>query len=334
MAKKKANIKPVEDQKTNDKLANLKSVASAFRTHMNTQFQEDIAYVPNVETVAKVSVSKYLKSNSALFEEIGLPGLPFGNITHVYGKPNTGKTTALMEAIVDAQEQGVLPILILTEHKFDFSRIEKFMGGDPEAMLVLHADNLEQAYGFMEKVLRDLATGKIVLEDEEGNDQVIDMTDQDCFIFMDSLGNTMSESELEYDVEDHGKSMGKGAKAIKTLTRRINQILGKRDIRQKCGILLLNQSYMSMPSYGPSVETPYGGDGVIYSCVLNIRLRRKKDLKMTLKGKDMVIGLETIVEVKKNHITHQMAQTSVYTTAIGMITADKKALDDFKKQLK
>lgn len=246
----------------------------------------------------------------------------------------THNTTFLMEQIVAAQKQGVLPILILTEHKFSYDRIATHMGGDPEAILVLHAQNLEQAYGFMEKVLRDLATGKLVVEDESGNDMVIDMSEQDCFIFMDSLGNTMSESELEYDVEDHGKSMGKGAKAIKTLTRRINQLLGKREIRQKCGVLLLNQSYMSMPSYGPSVETPYGGDGVIYSCVLNIRLRRKKDLKMTFKGKDMVVGLETIVQVMKNHITHKAAISSVYTVASGMIPATKEALDAFKKTLR
>lgn len=330
---KKKSLEVVEEKATTD-TSKLKSIATAFGKHMNTQFQDQVAYVPNVNTVAAVSVSKYLEMPSAAFEVIGLPGLPFGNITHVYGKPNSGKTTLLMEGIVAAQKQNVLPILILTEHKFDFSRIDKFMGGDSEAMLVLHANNLEQAYGFMEKVLRDLSTGKLVVEDEEGNDQVIDMTGQDCFIFMDSLGNTMSESELEYDVEDHNKSMGKGAKAIKSLTRRINQLLGKREIRQRCGILLLNQSYMSMPSYGPSVETPYGGDGVIYSCVLNIRLRRKKDLKMTLKGKDLVVGLETIIEVKKNHISHAMAVGSVYTVGSGMITAEKSALDEYKKLLR
>ena len=131
----------------------------------------------------------------------------------------------------------------------------------------------------MEKILKDIRTNKLIFEDEEGNDNVIDVTDQDVFIFWDSIGNTLTESELEYEVEDWGKSMGKHAKAIKTLTKRVNRLLSK--VRQRVGVVFLNQSYQSMPSYGPSIETPYGGDGVPYSSVLVLRFRRVKDLKMT-----------------------------------------------------
>lgn len=318
----------------NDNLAKLKGIARGVREHMNREFQKAVAYVPDTDTVASVSVSKWIEMPKAFQDAVKIPGLPIGNITHVYGKPNTGKTTLLMQAIAQCQKQGILPILILTEHKFDFSRLEEWMGADPEALLVFHADSLEEAYGYMEKILRDIEAGSIVIEDAEGNDVKIDMRQQDCYMLMDSIGNTMSESELEYDVEDHGKSMGKGAKAIKTLTKRVNHLLGKEAVRQHCGILLLNQSYQSMPSYGPSVETPYGGDGVPYSCVLNIRLRRKGDLKMTMKGTPTVIGLETIIEVKKNHITHLMPISSVYTVASGMIPADKVSLDSYKKSMK
>jgi RecA/RadA recombinase len=317
--------KPTEDEG----MQKLKSVASKFKKYMNAQYNDSVAYTPDTATIAKVTVSKWLKMPTAFSEAIQLPGLPFGNITHVYGKPNTGKTTMLMEAISQAQKQGILPILILTEHKFDFTRLPKFMGADPEAILVFHADSIEQAYGFMEKILRDLSVGQIVIEGEE-KDEVMDMTNQDCFIFMDSLGNTMSESEMEYDHTDWDKSMGKPAKAIKNLTKRINHLLSK--VRQRCGILLLNQSYQSMPMPpAPSVETPYGGDGAPYSCALNIRLRRVRDLSATVKGKDLVIGLETKIEVKKNHISHVMAISTVYTVASGMLPADKAALEDFKK---
>jgi recombination protein RecA len=326
---KKTDLEVVKENK-DESLDKLKNIAKTFSSYMNNQYKEAVSYTPDIDTVAKVSVSKWVNM-PVLGEAIGLPGLPIGNITHVFGKPNTGKTTILMEGIAACQKQGILPILILTEHKFDFGRLTNFMGADPEAMLVFHADNLEQAYGYMEKIIRDLIAGKIVLEDDKGKDQVIDMSNQDCYIFMDSIGNTMSESELEYEVEDHGKSMGKGAKAIKTLTKRLNSLLSK--VRQKCGVLLLNQSYQSMPAYGPSVETPTGGDGVIYSCVLNIRLRRKGDLKMTVKGKDSIIGLETLIEVKKNHISHAMNIASVYTVASGLIPATDEALKEYKKHI-
>jgi len=327
MSKKKLEV---VKQDATANTAKLKALAKSFSSYMNAQYKDAVSYTPDVDTIAKVSVSRWLEMPKAFADATGLPGFPIGNITHVYGKPNTGKTTMLMEGIAQCQKQGILPILILTEHKFDFNRLEKFMGADPNALLVFHASSLEQAYSFIEKILRDLAYGKIVVENPEGEDQIIDLTDQECYIFMDSLGNTMSESELEYDVEDHNKSMGKGAKAIKTLTRRVNQLLNK--VRQKCGILLLNQSYQSMPAYGPSIETPYGGDGVVYSCILNLRLRRKRDLKMQIKGKDTVIGLETIIQVMKNHITHTMPISSVYTVASGMIPADNNDLTEFKKK--
>lgn len=308
-----------------------KELAKKFSQYVNNEYKEAVSYVPNDETIAQVTVSKWLEMPQAFQDAVRLPGLPIGNITHVYGKPDTGKTTLLMQAISQAQKQGIFPILILTEHKFDFTRLPKFMDADPNALLVLHADNIEQAYSFMEKIIKDLTAGKIVIEDESGKDVEIDMTAQDCFIFLDSIGNAMSESELNYEVEEHDKSMGKGAKALKTLTKRINLKLSK--IRQRCGVLLLNQSYQSMPSYGPSVETPTGGDGVPYSCVLNLRFRRKGDLKMSLKGKDTIIGLETLIEVKKNHISHGKGIGSVYTVASGMIPPTKEDLDAFKKEL-
>jgi recombination protein RecA len=329
MSKKKPDLEVVKEQAT-DSLVNLKEVARKFSSYMNTQYKEAVSYTPTTDTIAKVSVSKWLKMSPAFQDATGLEGLPLGNISMIFGKPNTGKTTILMEAIANAQKQNILPILILTEHKFDFSRLSNFMGADPEAMLVFHADNIEQAYGYIEKILRDLSVGKIVVEAEDGSDQVIDMSNQDCFIMMDSIGNTMSSSELEYEVEEHDKSMGKAAKAIKSLTRRVNQLLAK--VRQKVGILFLNQSYQSMPSYGPSVETPYGGDGIPYSSVLILRLRRISDLKMTMGGKDVIIGLESKVEVKKNHISHTMPISSVYVVASGIMTPSKDNLDAYKKK--
>lgn len=332
MAKNEKVVVPAE----NTNLKNLKETAKQFKNFLNAQYREAVAYNPDVETIAKVSVSKWLNMGEAFVEATRLPGLPFGNITHIYGKPDTGKTSTIMEGIANSQRQGILPILILTEHKFDFSRLTSFMQADPEAMVVLHADNLEQAYGFMEKILRELPSGKLTFEvDSENGDPeqiVVDMTDQACFMFMDSIGNTMTETEMEYEVGDWDKSMGKHAKALKALTKRVNNLLSK--VRDKCGIVLLNQSYQSMPSYGPSVETPYGGDGVPYSCVLNLRYRRIGDLKMTMSGQDIIIGRKIQIEVKKNHISHLMPITEIYCVGSGLITATEESLKAYKKLLK
>jgi RecA/RadA recombinase len=309
-------------------MSKLKEAAKAFSQYINNQYKEAVSYTPDTAHIALVTVNKWVELNESIQEAIELPGLPFGVITCAYGKPDTGKTTLLMEGIAACQRMGVLPILVLSEHKFDFDRLP-WLGADPEEMVVLHADTLEQGYSFVEKILKEVRNGKLVIEQEKGSDIVIDMTDLDCFIFWDSIGNTLSTSQLEYEVEEWSKNMGKHAQAIKALTKRVNYLLSK--VRSKTGILFLNQSYTSMPSYGPPVETPYGGDGVPYSSALVIRTRRKGDLKVTTAGKEGVIGLETLLEIKKNHITNKKVKASVYTVASGMIAATKEALEANKK---
>lgn len=333
MKREKELVAEVETEKTPDEtVENLKKVAHGFKKYFNEQYKEAVSYVPDTDTIASVTVSKWLNLPKAIQDVTELPGLPFGNVTCIYGKPDTGKTTFVQTAIAACQKQGVLPILILTEHKFDFNRLSKFMGADPEAMLVFHPNNLEQGYAYVEKILKDVKAGHMVIEDDAGNDVKVDLKDQDVFIFWDSIGNTLSESELEYEVEDWDKSMGKSAKAIKTLTKRVNQLLSK--VRSQVGICFLNQSYQSMPQMGPSIETPFGGEGVPYSSALVLRFRRVGDLRMTVKGKDIIVGLETKIEVKKNHITHKRPIGSLLTVATGMIENTDAAYDAYKKKIK
>jgi recombination protein RecA len=310
-------------------MSKLKDAAKAFSQYINNEYKGAVSYTPDTAQIALVTVNKWVELNQDIQDAIELPGLPFGVITCVYGKPDTGKTTLLMEGIAACQRKGVLPILILSEHKFDFDRLGDWMGADPSEMVVLHADTLEQGYSYIEKILKEVKNGKLIVEQEKGEDVIIDMTDLDCFIFWDSIGNTLSTSQLDYEVEEWAKNMGKHAQGIKAMTKRANYLISK--VRGKVGILFLNQSYTSMPSYGPPVETPYGGDGVPYSSALVIRTRRKGDLKVTTGGKEGVIGLETLLEVKKNHITNKKVKGSVYTVASGMIAADPKALDANKK---
>ena len=50
-------------------------------------------------------------------EMLEMPGIPKGHITLVRGHSNTGKTTLLIEAAIEAQKTQVLPVIIITEMK-------------------------------------------------------------------------------------------------------------------------------------------------------------------------------------------------------------------------
>ena len=63
---------------------------------------------------------------SKAFQEItSLPGIPTGHITLLRGHSDTGKTTALLEAAVNAQKQGVLPVFIISEMKWSWEHAKE-----------------------------------------------------------------------------------------------------------------------------------------------------------------------------------------------------------------
>jgi RecA/RadA recombinase len=301
-----------------------------FGDYMNAEFKKEVAKVHDIEDLGKIVVNDYVPMPQAFQEAIELPGIPMGVITCVYGKPDTGKTTLLMEAIKGCIEKQIVPILILTEHKFAYDRLVA-MGVDMLPIIVT-VDSIEEGYDVIIKMLRDLQQNKLKFTDAEGKEQVIDMTDLSCMFLWDSIGNIMSQKEMDAETEDWDKGMMKTAKALRVLTRKVNSLLNK--VRQKAGILFLNQSYMQTSPNGIQSEIPTGGDAIPYSSAFVLRTRKRKRLDAQVKGKDLDIGLETIIEVVKNHITNRKLTASVFTVAKGMIPATKEALDEYKKTLR
>ena len=68
---------------------------------------------------------KFVVLDECIQSVIGIPGIPLGHITQIYGKSDTGKTSLLFHAAAKAQQQGVLPIFIMTEGKVDWARAVK-----------------------------------------------------------------------------------------------------------------------------------------------------------------------------------------------------------------
>lgn len=347
MSKEKENKEPgttiMTRHEDNPGLQALKEKAKLFRNHLNAQYREAVAYTPDAETIPKVSVSKWLKLPDAIAEAMGMPGLPFGVITQDYGKKDSGKTSLLMQAIAACQAQGILPILILSEPKFDFKRLNVFMGADPESLMVLPADSLEDGFKFVEKLLRDIYVGKLSFEvpnpdfdpkKKEGKDnqkvkQVVeDISDIPCFIFWDSIGGTLSDSEAEGEIEDWSKDMGRGAQAVKKLVKRSVSLLNK--VRDKVGILFLNQVWTARTPTGIPYDKPAGGEAVQHYYALEIHMKRGKEIRMTVNKKDMGIGYEVELEIKKNHITHNRMSGTLLAVAEGLIAPTE--LESFKKR--
>ena len=53
----------------------------------------------------------YVILNEELQACLGLPGLPLGDITEIYGDSDTGKSTILLHAATQSQEQNIFPVI-------------------------------------------------------------------------------------------------------------------------------------------------------------------------------------------------------------------------------
>ena len=69
---------------------------------------------------AKYKEQTWIPLSKGWQEATGLPGIPQGHITILRGHSDTGKTTSLLECSVACQKMGILPVLIITEVKFDW----------------------------------------------------------------------------------------------------------------------------------------------------------------------------------------------------------------------
>jgi predicted ATP-dependent serine protease len=91
---------------------------------------------------------KWLTLADSFQKEVGLPGFPMGYVSLVRGYSNTGKSTAIMEAIIDAQKKGQFIVIIDTENNLGKTRL-KLMGFDETNKNYLYVNNdfLLENYG-------------------------------------------------------------------------------------------------------------------------------------------------------------------------------------------
>jgi recombination protein RecA len=79
-------------------------------------------------------------------------GLPGGRIVEYFGPESSGKTTALMAAMIANAERGGLNVICDAEHTFDQDRYQE-MGGDPEALITMSTGTLEEFYDKLKVVV-------------------------------------------------------------------------------------------------------------------------------------------------------------------------------------
>lgn len=269
----------------------------------------------------------YVQVDECLQTVLGLPGIPLGHITQVFGLSDSGKTSLMFHTAAQAQKQKILPVMVITEGKVDWGRAAA-MGFDKDFAIVNeNCEFLEDVFQFIDKITSDVSSGDLP---------------HDVMIFFDSVGNTLSKDEVTVNTDGTWTKKATMMKAAKVLSENMRVISKKVNDTRKLsypksvGLFLVNSAYTEPPAFpgGMSSLVPYGGKAIWYKCSLIIRTKRAKKLTAKKDGMDFGFGIVTKISVDKNHITNTTNSGEFVITGDAIIPNDPTALKDYKDSRK
>lgn len=291
-------------------------------------------------TKAEYKKDIYIELDSCLQEVLKLKGFPLGHITQCYGKSDTGKTSLMFHAISQAQKQGVLPIVIISEGKVDWNRARtmgvEYTGDLPTEEqkddFIIVEENLkylEDIFDFIDnKIVNNVMSGKLPYN---------------VMIFWDSLGNSISEKSVKIDEktgEREVKNTHMQAAAIKSerLTLLMDRVNDTRKVNypKSVGAFIINHVYTGQPAYSgaPAPEIVKGGNKVKFTASLMLKTQLVNKLEAVKDGAKLKFGMVSKISVTKNHINGQEYSGEFVITADKFLPNDAKAIKDYKENNK
>lgn len=268
----------------------------------------------------------WIKMSPAFQSVTALQGIPENSITTCHGKSDSGKSTMALELAKYAQQQGILPIFVITEKKWNWDRCEEMGINAEDCMVNTNVEFIEEGCDYIEELLKDQLEGRLP---------------RDIVFIWDSLGSTPSKKE--FDNAEEGSGGGGMMLASRVLRERISRrIFHKINNTRKetypfnATLFIVNQSYTTPPSF-PGAQpklTPYGGEGLTYSSSIIMRcggvLSSASKVKATKDKIQLAFAIKTSITVEKNHVTNVSPDGKVIATGTGFIFDTKEAIEEYK----
>jgi RecA/RadA recombinase len=239
-------------------------------------------------------------------ELTGQPGIPFGRITQIAGRPDSGKSTHAMMFMKDAQDQDYIVILWDSENKFSKGRFDRHFKGSSDDLLCVNS--------------------RVILE---GGDMLLNLIDscmlhypeKKILVVWDSVGGTIASGASAKNLRDPNQmamEAKENGRVCKALVAQMEDYKNKETGEEKIAVLLINQTYANIGAPG---QKESGGQKVEYFSSLILQLTRKSDATKQKNGKDYKVGIVTRAKVKKNHLfdgEDSIAELQLLITAGGI----------------
>lgn len=268
---------------------------------------------------AEYKPDRFLDLGDAFADATGIPGPAIGHINMYLGHSDTGKTTALVKAAVDAQKKGILPVFIITEQKWSWEHAQ-LMGFNKEDDFYLFNSDfeyIEQITQFINDILDAQDKGEIP---------------HDILFLWDSVGSVPCKMTFE---GKGGKQHNASVLADK-IGMGINQrISGSRrtDKPYTNTLIIVNQPWVELPDnpFGQPKIKAKGGEAIWLNSTLVFLFGNQKGagttkIKITRNKRDVNFASRTKISIMKNHVNGiGFADGKIMVTPHGFMKAKETA---------
>ena len=291
---------------------------------------------------ASFKPDRFFDLGDAFLDACGIPGPAMGHLNMFLGHTDTGKTTALIKAAVDAQKKEILPVFIITEQKWSFEHA-KLMGFECEKTVdpstgevkwdgfFLFNNNFE----YIEQITDYI--GSLLEAQDKGE------IDYDLLFMWDSVGSVPCKMTFE---GKGGKQHNAGVLADKIGMGLNQKITGSRrsDKKYTNTLVIVNQPWVELPDnpFGQPKIKAKGGESIWLNSTLVFLFGNQKGagitkISITKDKRKVKIATRTKISIMKNHVNGLGYEDGrILVTTHGFMrakddTEEKKSIEEYKK---
>jgi len=291
----------------------------------------------------KFKDQEWIPLSQAFQDVTSIPGIPMGHIVLLRGHSDTGKTTALLEAAVSAQNRKILPVFIITEMKWSW--------------------DFAKQLGLKLQEVKDKKTGEVI--DYKGNFIYVDRETinsiEDVAVFILDLIDEQKKGNLPYDLLFLWDSIGSVPCEMSIKSNKNNNEWNAGAMATQFGNNVNQRITLSRKESNPftntlvcinkvwtlKAESPMGRpklmnkggyamwfDSTFVVTFGNILSAGTSKIKAIKDGKQVEFAKRVNIQIDKNHINGITTRGKIIMTPHGFINDNDRELLKYKEDRK
>ena len=316
-----------------------KSLSAAVSAEIKSKFDlNKFKSTKGLDRNIKFKDQEWIPLSKAFQDVTSVPGIPMGHIVLLRGHSDTGKTTAMIEAAVEAQKRKILPVFIITEMKWSWDHAIQ-MGLDINITKDENGEVIDYEGNFLyvdrETInsIEDVAVFILDLMDEQKKGNL----PYDLLFLWDSIGSVPCEMSLksnknnnEWNAGAMSTQFGNNVNQKITLSRKESSPFTNTLVCVNKVWTLKPESPMGKPKLMNKGGYVMWFDSTFVVTFGNIMSAGTSKIKAIKDKKQIEFAKRTNLQIDKNHINGVTTRGRIVMTPHGFINDDEKELKNYK----